>query len=110
MDGPLERPRAVVGGVALFRQQLLGRGSDLQGDSLLLQLPAQLFQLQLHDRLEILSGELVEDDDLIQSIQKFRPEGPFYFIQDPASDLLVGQSRVPARRAVAEPHRSPLAQ
>ena len=74
LDRALQRPRAVNRIVAFARDQCLGGIGQLERDLLLLETFRQAAQLDLDDLLQVLLVQPVEDDDLVDAIQKLRPE------------------------------------
>ena len=74
LDGPAQRPRAQLRVVALLGQQLLGRRGELQPDALVLQLLADPPDHQVDDLDDLVPGQLVEDDDLVDPVEELGAE------------------------------------
>ncbi len=75
LNRPAKRSRSERGVVALVRQPLLGGGSKLQRKLPLPQPPVQLGEHQVHYLEDLLPCELMEDDDLIYTVEELRSEG-----------------------------------
>src|SRR4051794_31204017 len=70
----LQRPRAVRRIPARLRHDLLRRVAQLELQAPLAKACAQLRELQLNDRAQLLAREWVELDDLVDPVQELRPE------------------------------------
>src|SRR5712692_2393724 len=70
LDCALQRARAVNGIVTFARNQFLSRIGKIEFDFLLLETFRQSRQLNFNDLLEIVFGEPIENDDLIDAIEK----------------------------------------
>src|SRR5438552_3403834 len=69
-----KRSRAVNRIISFARQQFLGGIGELERDLLLLQPFRQPAKLNLYDLFQIVFRQAVENDDLIDAIQKFWTE------------------------------------
>src|ERR1700686_3715794 len=77
LDDALERARSILRVVAHVCQQVSRGGSELQGDVPLSQARAQAIDLDVHDVLHLLARDLMEDDDLIDTVDEFPSEAFF---------------------------------
>src|SRR3546814_7101698 len=74
LDHPLQRPRPVDRIVAGLRQPGEGGVVQLDGDLAIRQQLAQPPELDIDDALHLVAAEPVEDQDLVEAVQEFRPE------------------------------------
>src|SRR5699024_7163659 len=69
---PFLRPRSILAVVSFFRQLILYRRPDFQRDiHLFLASLLQIFQKDRHDLSDIFFGQRMEDDDVVDPVQKF---------------------------------------
>ena len=74
LDGPLERSSAVDRVVASIGQEFPGRWRERQGQAPLGQQLVQAPQLEIHDPVNIGTGERPEDHDVVDPVQEFGSE------------------------------------
>src|SRR6185503_13125402 len=74
LDGPLQRPRAVGGIVALLDDDVLRLAGQLDVDLAVFQPLHQAAQLDVDDRPHLLAGEGVEDDDVVHAVDELGTE------------------------------------
>src|SRR5919106_3557364 len=74
LNGSLQRASPVHRIVTFLRDERLGSVSNLEGKLSARQILAQTFQLDFHDGLDFLPSKVVENDRLIDAVQKFRFE------------------------------------
>src|SRR5207302_11391185 len=74
LDEALERPRTVRRVVTLAGQQVDSRISDVQPQLALGEAIAQSAQLDRHDLAQLLLIKPGEQDDVVDSVEKLRPE------------------------------------
>src|SRR5579883_74487 len=86
LDNTLERARAELRLVSHLTEQVFGRVAEGERDVALGQARAQAVDLNLHDLLHLVAGNLVEDDDLVDTVDELRAEA--LFTQALADDAL----------------------
>ena len=74
LDRSLQRSRAKGRVVSLIEYRLPGGRRQLQRDLSIRQILAQPFELNVDDLRNLLFTQTIEDDDVINSVQKFRLE------------------------------------
>src|SRR5262249_13383420 len=74
LQGPLQRPRTIRLIIANPHQVSLGLIGQFQRDVAFLEAPAQTSELNLHNLLEMLFRQSVEDNDLIDAVEELGPK------------------------------------
>src|SRR5882724_12496100 len=74
LDGAPQRAGAVNRIVSFAREQFLGRIGEFQCDLLLLKALRQTAKLDFDDFLQIVLGQPIENDDLINAVEKLGTE------------------------------------
>src|SRR3954468_23695634 len=74
LDRALERPRAERWIVSLRREHLTRRRGQLQRQPTLAQELLEAMELQVDDVLDLALAERSEDDDVVDTVEKLRPE------------------------------------
>mmetsp|Transcript_55110 Transcript_55110/g.162014 ORF Transcript_55110/g.162014 Transcript_55110/m.162014 type:complete len:251 (-) Transcript_55110:1986-2738(-) len=74
LEPALDRPRAQLGVVGLLEDQVDSLVRQLQRHVQLLQAPEHVLQLQAHHLAQHVAAERVEDDDVVEAIQKLGPQ------------------------------------
>src|SRR5262249_16704087 len=82
LDGALERPGAVSGIISNPDQVRLCGVVQRDSNVALGQPLSQPFQLNLDDDLQVFFSQAMEDDDLVNSVQKLRPEMAAQLVQN----------------------------
>src|SRR5687768_2888293 len=101
LDGPTERSRSKGRVVADLRQETLRSVGELDPDVLTLELGGNPLDEQVDDRLDLSRLELVEHDDLVDTVQELGPEAALQLLVDPLPHLVVVHLGTPG----AEAHR-----
>ena len=76
LDRPAQRTGSVYRIIALFCQPGLGLVADVELDVAFRQPSLHLAHKQVDDALQVLLGQRAEYDDVVDSVQQFRAEGP----------------------------------
>ena len=77
LDSPLQGTGPVHRVITLTGQERLRCIRKVQGNMFVLKSLLHPFELNIHDGIELLGCKIVEDDDVVDSIQKLRLEtGP----------------------------------
>ena len=95
---------------------LTGSIGQLQADATLSQQVAQIARLDIHDLQQVLFCQAAEDNDLVNPVEKFRPEGAVQLLQHPLPRCLGPQFLDPTAAdvaghdddGIAEIHRAPM--
>ena len=74
LDQPAQRPCPVHGVEAGHGQPFAGRGRDLERQPAVGEPPRQPGNLQVDDLVEVLGGQRVEDDDVVEPVEELRLE------------------------------------
>ena len=95
LDRPAELPGAVGRVVPLLDQEVEGGLGGLELDALLAELGVDPVDHQPDDLRDVLLGQGVEDDDVVDAVDELRPERPLQLLEHPLLHLLVGAARRP---------------
>ena len=121
LDEALERTRAVDGVEPVEGERLLGRGRKPELDAVAAEAVAHVAELDVHDFLDVLETEGVEDRHVVDTVQELRLESLAQGVVDLALDLVRVARRVGASDELAahvgrhdddrvlEAHHAPLA-
>ena len=90
LDRPAQRPGAHRRIPALVDEQILGRLRQLELQLALGHRLADPRQQQLDDLLDLVLGQLVEDDHLVDPVQELGPEDLLQLAHDPVLHVVVG--------------------
>jgi len=74
LNGALQGTGSEVGVVTLREQQFFGGVGELDRDLAIGEQAAHILKAQLYDLHQLFFAERTEDNDVIDAIQKFRPE------------------------------------
>ena len=74
MEVAFERPGAVDGVVPLAGDVFAGGIGEVEGDAALGETAAQLSEEQVHDLLDLVQRERLEENDLVDPVEEFGPE------------------------------------
>src|SRR5919107_859670 len=108
--GPRQRSSGELRVVALLGEELLCGVGDLDLDALAFEVLVQAREHDVNDLQHVLLGEGLEDDDLIYSVEEFRPEGPLKGLARPPLGLAEihaiarGEAKLPRRYEVLAAH------
>src|SRR4051794_6870507 len=96
LDGPAQRPGTQHRVEAAVRQQLLGSRGDLQRHVLVRQLGLHTGGHKVDDLDDLVLGQLVEHDDVVDTVEELRPEVLLeLFVDLVLHPLVVARSVVP---------------
>ena len=87
LDGPAQRPRAVHGVIPRGRERIERRIRHLQLHARALHARVDRVEELLRDLADVGARELVKDDDVVDAVEKLRPERLFQVGHDHAADL-----------------------
>src|SRR4029450_6135346 len=90
LDGTPELPGAVSRVVPLLHEEIEGRRGGLHRDALVGQLGVHPLHHEADDVGDVLAGEAVEHDGVVDAVDELRPERALELLHDPALHLLVG--------------------
>ena len=119
LDRPLERPRSIDHVEALFGQKFLRAVRQFYPDLAFSQPLEHLAHLDVHDPLQHVGVEGMEDDDLVHAVQELGPEVLPQGLHDALPhlalvvpdvlDVLASDVRGHDGHGILEVHRAPLA-
>ena len=89
LDHALQRPGAVGGVVALGGDGVQGGGGNIQLDAPPVKLPFQPLDLQLHDAVDLPALQGMEDQHLVDAIEKLGQEARVQGVVDRLANLLL---------------------
>src|SRR3954453_13838161 len=92
LDRAAQRTGAHRGVPTLVDQQVLGLVGQIQLQLVLGDLDADAVDHQIDDLLDLVLGELVEDDHLVDPVEELRPEDFFQVAHDPVLHVAVGHA------------------
>src|SRR5450759_5610226 len=96
LDSPAQRTSSKLFVVALVHHVLTNIVADLETDVLLVQSNLHLLEQEVDDLAQAFTVERVEHHDLVNAVQKFRPERPLEAFHRLRSKLLVLRCRTQA--------------
>ena len=98
LDRTAQRPGTERGVVAPLGEQQLRRVRELETETLRLELACEPLDQQVDDLRDLLGGELVEDDDVVDAVEELGPEVPLELVVHLLLHLVVGDAtRRPVR-------------
>src|SRR5829696_7140011 len=98
LDRPAQRARAHRRIPALLHEEVRGGAGEVERQLALGQRLADPLEQQLDDLGDLLLGELVEDDHLVDPVEELGPEYLLELAHDPNLHVLVGHARLVAHR------------
>src|SRR4051794_22361028 len=102
LDRPAQRAGAHRGVPALLDQEVLRRLGEVQLELALGQRGPDATQQEVHDRLDLFLGELVEDDHVVDAVEELRPEDLLELAHDPALHVVVRDASLVVGHGEAE--------
>src|SRR4051794_28260086 len=106
LDVALDRPAKRAGAhrriPALLDQEVLGLLGEIELELALGERLADAAEQQLHDRLDLVLLQLVEDDDVVDSVEELGTEDLFELSHDPVLHVVVGDARLVVADGKAE--------
>ena len=88
LDNPLQGPCAEGRIIPFAREQFLGLRSQIEIDFLLLQVFSDALKLDVDDPLDLVARQAVKNDNLVDTVQKLRPEARAQRLIHPCLHLL----------------------